>query len=275
MKTILMPVDFSPTSVNAANYACALAEKTGSNVRLLYAYAIPVPTGDGIFPVSTFEELEKLSHEKLSALKNKLQEKFKVNIEAVSRPGFAVEEIFEEANQLHPWLVVMGLKSEGKLSEIFFGSTTTGIISKASVPVLVIPDGVVFSIPEKLVFACDFSGEVTNRQLAPLKELAKAFSSEVLLANFVNADQKNRLSEEEEEKKIEYELGDINHDYYFPVCESFSEGLDAFLEIHGANMVVMTHHRHNLWYQLTHRSETRHTAFHTRIPLLNLSDNKS
>ena len=50
MKTIIVPVDFSPASLNAVNYAMELANTIEGSITLVYVYQFPASVGE--VPVS-------------------------------------------------------------------------------------------------------------------------------------------------------------------------------------------------------------------------------
>ena len=58
MKTIIVPVDFSKASVNAANYALELALATKASMALFHVYAFPMPVSEvPVVPLSIGELL--------------------------------------------------------------------------------------------------------------------------------------------------------------------------------------------------------------------------
>ena len=72
MKTLLVGVDFTKSSMNAIDYTVGLAKKTKSNVLLFHAIATPlVHTNSGLFFI-TPSDFSTIESKKLLALQKKL-----------------------------------------------------------------------------------------------------------------------------------------------------------------------------------------------------------
>ncbi len=65
---ILAPVDFSPVSLNAANYAAKLAKETGSSLTLLHVVQVPVMYGEVPMPVGNYEHVVDEAHSEMQGL---------------------------------------------------------------------------------------------------------------------------------------------------------------------------------------------------------------
>lgn len=272
MKQILVPTDFSKTASNAAIYAACLAKDTGAKLTLLHSYNMPVPIAEAPVIIMSPEELEKLCQEKLDMLKKEIQEKCGVTTECILTLGFAVEEIEIKAREIKADLVVMGMKDSGRIAEFIIGSTATGVMGKAKQPVMIIPDGAEYRRLEKIVFACDYKEVSSGSYLNIVKDIATLFNSKVFIVNLVNPSEEINVDTATEGMKLEMNFGEINHSFYFPKGEDVVDGITAFMEIHGADLVVMMHHKHNMVYRIFHESKTKRMAFHTHVPLLNLAD---
>jgi len=72
MKTIIAATDFSPISLNAANYAADMARMTDAQLILFHVYAVPMTMSD--IPVANYdvEQLESDATRFIERLKEKL-----------------------------------------------------------------------------------------------------------------------------------------------------------------------------------------------------------
>ncbi len=59
MQTILVPVDFSPVSRNAAVYAAELARIFNSRLVLFHAYMLPTPVSEVPYVMVTADEMQQ------------------------------------------------------------------------------------------------------------------------------------------------------------------------------------------------------------------------
>src|SRR2546425_2475990 len=80
MKTILAPVDFSPVSANAAEFAGNLAAFYGAELWLYHVYEIPITLTEYAFPVITVDEMQAAAEHELEQFKNTMQDKLRYPI---------------------------------------------------------------------------------------------------------------------------------------------------------------------------------------------------
>ena len=78
MKTIIVPVDFSITSTNAAEFAGNLAAFYGAEIWLYHAYQIPIALSEFAYPVVDIEEMKKAAQHELEIVKANTQSKLKI-----------------------------------------------------------------------------------------------------------------------------------------------------------------------------------------------------
>jgi nucleotide-binding universal stress UspA family protein len=141
LKHILVGVDGSKESLEAARYAQGLAEQTGANLTLLLALEPPqvIPVG----PLSGFvttagprsEADLKNASEVLAAIVAE-----RPNIKTATRVelGRASETLCEIAGHLGVDLVVVGARGLGASKRFFVGSVSDRVVHHAPCPVLVV-----------------------------------------------------------------------------------------------------------------------------------------
>lgn len=136
-KLILVPIDFSANAEQALDYACELASKLGSTVRLVHAFASP-PSG---LRVALKEDvLQNLVNEHREAL-GKLAEARRTTAsfgEPIVEVGDPRDAIVETAERLGADLIVMGTQGRRGLSRVMMGSVAEDVIRQASCPVLAV-----------------------------------------------------------------------------------------------------------------------------------------
>ena len=64
MKTIIVPTDFSPVSINAMHYAANMASSIGASIILFHAYQIPVAFSEVPVVSISIEEMKKINDDK-------------------------------------------------------------------------------------------------------------------------------------------------------------------------------------------------------------------
>jgi len=170
---ILLPIDFSDYSDNACLYALELAKKIRAEIKIFYSInilefnAVPITAVYAVQP-DINENLVKQKDKAENMLKSivlNLKKKLKkdkidyVNIDYSIVQGFAVDEIFNFADEYKPDIIIMGTKGESNNPDYILGSITSEIIEYAKVPVLAIPMKSEFNSHDtshNIMYATDF-----------------------------------------------------------------------------------------------------------------------
>jgi len=143
MKKILVPVDFSDITTEVLDYAIHLANEDSSSITVLHvAPPSPIFPGPDAEPImmQTYvnEELDREKDE-LHAITEHIH---KQGIEAYSvlLQGSIIDTIIDEAKEIKADMIVMGKESHGLLYRTLLGTTSEGVIRRARIPVLIIPE---------------------------------------------------------------------------------------------------------------------------------------
>ena len=139
---ILVPVDFSPCSVNALRVAIGMAGPDG-DLTLLHAIDEQFVSDAVSAALGTAEEIRSRLREQSEAnFTNILEglETEQVNVERMIVVGAPFLEILKIARDLDLPMIVMGVKGRSTPpEEILFGSTAEKVLRGSRVPVLVVP----------------------------------------------------------------------------------------------------------------------------------------
>jgi len=136
-KNILVPIDFSPFSERALDYACALADKLGASIHLVNAIGASLPELNVALTDSMIEklragaiaQLEKLTRERAPFAKFG-----RVSVE----PGDPRDAILKAATAVHADLIVIASHGRRGVSRLVLGSVAEDVTRRASCPVLVV-----------------------------------------------------------------------------------------------------------------------------------------
>lgn len=272
MKTILVPTDFSKPANNAALYAIRFAEEIKAKILLYHVYDFPIGiAGDVAVPLSTADQLQKVSENLLKKTVKRLQRISSVEIKYKAKMGSIVDKIREEEDKVT--YIVMGMQGAGKLTELLVGSITTALLKKAKKPVLVIPEKAKYTRPRKIVLATDYEPTVNLNSLKSLKLFTRLFHSDILLVNVRN--KKALITQENSiaENNLESALKGARHYYYYSDKDDLVEGINEFVKSKKADLIAIIPHKYSFFDNLFHKSVSKKMAFHSKLPLLALPDN--
>jgi nucleotide-binding universal stress UspA family protein len=140
MKLVMLATDGSPTAEKATDAAIELARLLGTGLIIVSVWNVAYgATQFGPIPVSS--ELAKLVEaeaQKVTASAAARAEEAGVETHSVVRRGFPVEAICSTAEKYDPRFLVIGSHGWGAMKRALFGSVSTGVLHRATCPVLVV-----------------------------------------------------------------------------------------------------------------------------------------
>jgi len=275
MKIILAPTDFSKTARNAIKYAAEIAKRTKSKLILLHAYHPPVAMGINESPIilPLADDLEKDCMKRLKRIRLDLITRHgrSLTIETVCLNGLAVDVITDYAKDKKAELIVAGTHGADYLEEKILGSVTSELIRSSIIPVLSIAADVKFKSLKKFVLATDYEPLEGENTLSALKDFAGLFKSHIYILNITHEDKSvPSVSQAVQGLKLERLLAGQDHSFHSAVNMDVVKGINAFVETHHMDMIVMFPHHRRFMQSLFKKRNSKAMAFHTETPLLTI-----
>ena len=142
---ILVGVDGSEPSINAADYAAELAEDKGSELLLVsIAPEIPILAGSRSVSERVPELQDELERERKTMLENqkvRLNEKFpRLKITTIVGTGSPSRNIVDLSREENIDLIIVGNRGKSGIATWMLGSVSRDIVESCTVPVLVVKD---------------------------------------------------------------------------------------------------------------------------------------
>jgi len=137
IEKILVPLDFSPASVEALDYAVWLAKQFRAAIHLAHVYPPDEasPPGGGHLLFQSAEAIERLN-EKLTGIHQKYVPTFRPE-NCHIRGGQPYQEIVLLAREIDADLIVLATRGHSGLKHLLLGSTAERVVRNAPCPVLV------------------------------------------------------------------------------------------------------------------------------------------
>jgi nucleotide-binding universal stress UspA family protein len=140
VRTILVPIDFSPNADAVLEWAAHLAEEHGSRLVLLHAYHLPVDFQqlEGAYLPPDFRtQVKSDTAQNLERYAAPLRERG-LTVETVIREGYPASVIEDEAGERNVDLLVIGTRGHTGLKHLLLGSVAERVVQKAPCPVLTV-----------------------------------------------------------------------------------------------------------------------------------------
>lgn len=260
MIKILVPIDFSDTSLNALLYAINLFGQSNVEYTVLNTYG----TTSTAFHIKSMDDiLEEDAQRDMKAFIEKVN-KINPDIELKQQvvKNNAVPAITSRGNSGEYDFIVMGTKGASGLKEVFIGSVAGGVISKTSAPVLVVPTNYAQRSLDEIVFAVSNEPLSSEKVVEPLRKLVEMHSCNVKVLH-VAQDEKPDL------EKILDTIEDLNPS----VTYGFGTGdintrLNDYLKKEDAALLCLIRTKKGFFSRLFNNSVTLKQTFNSSVPLL-------
>jgi universal stress protein A len=140
IRSILVPLDFSETSLKALVYAASLAAEFEAEITLLYVMEpVSLPEFAGAYPVTMEnDELVTACKLKLANCAGKFAIEAGLIKESIIRRGPADREITQLAHEMDADLIVIATHGYSGWRHAMLGSVTERVVQHAPCPVLVV-----------------------------------------------------------------------------------------------------------------------------------------
>lgn len=265
MTTILVPVDFSEASKNAALFAQGITAHINDAHLVFFHVLEPFAAGSDGSPLdvslSDRQTIAETAMHNLAA-ESGLQADYSV----VVKDGLSlVDKMVEYVTMEGCDLVVMGITGAGKLENILMGSNALKMVRQAVVPVLIVPPNAQFQGMDQVAFATDLKAIDSANPARHLRRVLSWFQPTVKVVHVTEGDESADPAAKEQLSDI---LGPYSAPLYLIKNDNFLDGLDQFTSHQEIDCIVVISRQHSFLDRLFQQSHTRQLAYHTHIPLL-------
>lgn len=282
---ILVPVDFSDTSLNACEYAVALANRLNAEIKIVHAYYDPPAVASAFPDAFSYElgmgglhkDLENMAKEELKSFKENVIKRAldkgitDVKISAKLVHGIAENEIKEAANKYKPHLIVISNKGKGMVKGNPIGHVTAELIDTSQFPVFAIPEQAKYKQIENnnLLYITDFD-DPDFTSFRKLMSIISPFNMKVFCIHVGNGQNQafDTVQMEEVQDKINSSYSDFHVECHLINNPDMVTGINEFVTEHNIEIIAMSNRKHSLLYRLFNVSKARKILYHVTVPLL-------
>jgi nucleotide-binding universal stress UspA family protein len=258
MNTVIVPVDFSETSLNAARYAAQLlVGHYGVNVVLYHHY--------------TKASEEKESEETLAGLKQQLTDRFKTNIETLAHRGEDfIDDLEKAVRHKRADLVIMGITGRSPLGQVLIGSNTIKFAETKACPVLIVPEQASYREVKQVMMASDFKDVFNTTPSAPIKDFLQTFRPQF---HVVNVDPEHYVAISDAYKREQADFiemfSEFKPEFYFMRLFDIDEALNMFAKEKNIDLIIAVQKQHSFFDKLFKKTgTTKKLSYQSEVPVL-------
>ncbi len=257
MTTVIVPVDFSETSLNAANYAARfLAGVAGMKMIIYHSYAKEAEGESAMGRLDALkQDLAKVGPIDMEILNHK-EDDFVTGLERAVRHRGAD-------------LVIMGITGKSAIAQVLFGSNTLKMAATKACPVLIIPESASFTKIKNVMLASNFKDTLNTTPSVPIKKFLSIYHPKLHVVN-VDKDHYISLTEkyEKEKKDLKSLLEEYNPEFYFMRLFDTDEAIEMFAEDRQIDLIMAVQKDHGFMENLFSNHRTKKMTYHSKLPIL-------
>jgi nucleotide-binding universal stress UspA family protein len=275
IENIIVAVDYSTISENAAKYALSIAAAGKSRVTLVNGTHIPLVSDVQFDITASLDAMHAESKVNMKNFASKLRKKFSgVKITEVVEVGFVGEIIRKMAKKSDSSMVVMGIGKYDKFSEVVFGSTSTALAGTVGIPVIIVPEGYKYRPIGRMCLAFDGNKVPANTGIKSVADIAATFGSKMYYAHVM--DEAVPIKDDSSLKSVYTLLNDEERNVHFlkNVKGKTVELIEDFGKRYKINLMIMVAREHNFLWRLMNERNTKKMAFTTTRPLMVLAEKR-
>lgn len=271
MKSIVVPINFSPCAINAAHYAADLAEVIHADLHLIHVIQVPVNTAELMMTQEVYEEMVQAADASLKELQVELTRRthHKVQIDTTLDAGSIAAKVKGRCQELQPYALVLG--ATGPTFEKFLaGSPVASLLHNLDCPVLVVPETHTFQPLRRILLACDLDdlGSGMPRSLPLLKDLREHFGSRFDILTVETAKVRSDGEYVFQSASCKIELKELYPEFHHIRKPKVEEGILEYLAHNEADLILVFPKKHG--FLDFHTSQSRKVAQHSPVPVLSL-----
>lgn len=262
MHTILIPFDFSPSAMNAGEYAMSLFSNRPSRFVMVHA---------AYGPSSNIKELESKLEDAMKTLSEKAVHPHHEFVCKVIEDEI-IQGIVNEAESQQSDVIIMGTKGSHDIRSRILGSTTSGVIDKISVPLIAIPRNARYKGYRSIALATDYSPISNFDSLDYLMRLISLSNAEFYVVNVEDETKPITMKKVMTGLILDRSLPCRPDKYDFVTNSSTVNGLFSYVRDSQVDLLAMLKHDHHLLDDGITESVVGKTVQEIECPLLSLPD---
>lgn len=257
MHRVIIPVDFSETSLTAARFAAQMLAGREDILAVIYHN---YESHDDYDICHNFQETLKKEYVTAGVL----------SVECANdMGGDLIENISRLAKSIGATLVVMGITGKSAIRQIMFGSNTLKLLDRNQYPVLIIPQDAVYKGVHNVGFASDLKNVETTTPTALITAVLEMFNPKLRFVH-VSRDPYETVPVklEEEKNKLKEMFSRFETEFFFIAMHDFYRALDKFVKDHSIDMMITVPKHQSNSSSLFKSTHTKRLVYHSHIPIL-------
>ena len=273
MNNLIVPIDFSDASKNAARYAAHISTLIPDAHLILYNVFDTLEYGSDSSPLDTGGD-EDASRKAivelaLASVQTELSTITSARISLVAEESHRFLDTLETyVKKNNVQLIVMGITGATRLGQVFMGSNALNIVKRAIAPTIIVPPDAHSQSAKNVLLLTDFKDIENTIPIDTVKSVLDLFRPHLYI---VNVDHEHYVQVTDEYKteraKLETALQAYKPEFYFIRLFDFVEATNQFVADYKIDLILTFPRKHSFLSGMFKTSSTKELAYHSHVPI--------
>jgi len=268
MPKIIVPTDFSETSVNSFNFATRYAKDISGMVKVVHVYypSSADINGNVFVDVGLKKVKEALLDEFVEVANQDWIGELMATalIDKQFAEGFPVPKILDISKENQASYIIVGTTGEGETFKKWFGSVSTELVKKSDIPIIVVPPESRYTGFGKILYASN-DPLLDEHCLEFLCNFSKSHGS---ILHVVHVAQPGEETSDFISHWMDINCPDVEYINKVIHHEDVEEGLHDYARGNKIDLVIMSSKKRSFLENIFHSSVSKKMAMHTDIPIM-------
>jgi nucleotide-binding universal stress UspA family protein len=276
MKTLLIPIDFTETSRNAANYAADYCKQFGyQRIVLLKSFydtifdEVVISAGYGVVGMDYRLNEHKEAEEQLQEIGADLSLKNKeVEVDAIISELPLVRAVSQAIKDENPQAILLGSDTNAYDNDSYVGKHVIAIAKFSTVNVIIIPAGRTYHIIKEIVVPVDTFSITSLTKVNDPNNIPFLQKMKLNILKIDTAPSSIHNKQLTESEKLHHLLNHIPHELFFSHERKTIDAIMNFVKDHSVQLIVALPGVYSFLYRLTHQLISEAICRNTEKPVL-------
>lgn len=279
MKTLLVPVDFTPASENAMNFAAEWSMKYGYD-RIILLKSFYTSMYENVIMSGEFANVDQ---DYLNKTRSDVKEQLNIlckNLDKKTSAAIKIQTAITELPLLRsiihmvkseqPAMILLRTDRINNTNESLIAGNVISIAKASPVRVLIVPEHYNYQPVQKALVPCNFSEIHTMDKLNHLRSSPQWQNIQLLVLNvdakkrYVNPDEKFAKAE----RSLHDYLRNFNHQIFYVDDKNVINGILNFEKLNEVQLMIALPGEYSFLYSLTHKNISEALYLNAKLPVM-------
>ncbi len=272
IKSVLVPTDFSPISINALRFAAAFCKKVKASLHLINVVELSPLVYTQQVMAATHANEQKLTMAKteLTKLSMQLKAEFGINVRKNIYTGPVYDGIIRAAHLVDTDLIILGTAGHHSIAKTIFGSTTTRLLRNTTLPVLTLTEDYTSEHLFDNIILPFNTDKNTLKKVEYLKNFTQLFGNHLYIYAYSSTPNNLLLKKQAQKIAAQFAKSNIEISIHEDAGNDYAKGVVDFAKKVNADLIAAICHNDHAIFHFLRTNAQNNIVNESAIPVLNI-----